>query len=847
MNSYNENLHASVVSSLNEQEIELQKLKVQLDAATFSMYYAQGARITAAEKLELTTDKYKFQQQVNKQAVEDSDMSTNVLTSAKNVNNYISKSVSNTAVAASNVQIATNAILKLASDAGSIFSIVNAADFGTEIYQQAERAKELMGKTAYLAEQTSQHSMEASYYVAEVAAPALADKAKLADSSVKELLTTVATELENTTKELTTETANLSEANTEEKKTEGTLEDVNAAYNATLLAYNLSNNELNLGLKVKFLPIVENEKNKKEQPKRKGDQTNYTVEFNRFRSPFEAVVSKKIKKVESGTATVKRGEKTEIYNPVEGYFIMLVKMSKKDTFSIAEAEGIVTKGDESRYIELPQEEFLTKQENRQKITERIFTSELLDTDGEKMNLGEDYTIFIFAELRNNYKKVINNFDNYLSAASAKFALTNTLNDVAYNAIKIVTVEQEKPTVHEVTPKIGLKVTAPKAKKPVKVTQTLQFHVWENRDYTVGYRAMFLPHNPNLITGLLTVEGLASVESETEGLEEIADIYNPQIVTTNSEITSIKSEITGVDALITENKAELKANKTQQRKKGISKEELTQLQKQEAELTKTEVHLSDSKKKLNTNLKKLTTKLQQLESGKNEAIQKLEAKKEHQQPGFYFDLLTAEQVPAGSYITTIKNENSTLEKLSKDILNVIETNEDLEVNHEKLALDITVLKKDLQKLIQDVSKKDLKQIKVDITKFLNDIKGVIADLKAISKALGNIIDEIIQFVIDAVHASSLEELLDDIKILFDGYKYLFKGYICTKQSRVLDPETTDNFGNRLIDKNEYIPVILSISDAASVEENQQYTNALSDFQHTNSFLYNTIQKNTDTKN
>jgi len=138
MNSYNENLHSSVVSSLNAQELELQKLKSQKDAATFSMYYAQGARVTAAEKLEVTTLKYNFQQKVNSQAVTDSDMSTNVLTSANNVKAYVAKSVTNGSVAAANVQIATNAILKLASDTGSIFSIVNAADYGTEIYRQAE-------------------------------------------------------------------------------------------------------------------------------------------------------------------------------------------------------------------------------------------------------------------------------------------------------------------------------------------------------------------------------------------------------------------------------------------------------------------------------------------------------------------------------------------------------------------------------------------------------------------------------------------------------------------------------------------------------------------------------------
>jgi len=53
---------------------------------------------------------------------------------------------------------------------------------------------------------------------------------------------------------------------------------------------------------------------------------------------------------------------------------------------------------------------------------------------------------------------------------------------------------------------------------------------------------------------------------------------------------------------------------------------------------------------------------------------------------------------------------------------------------------------------------------------------------------------------------------------------------------IEPETTDNFGNRLINKNTYIPTILAVSSAASVEQNMQFTNALSDFQNTNDFKY-----------
>ena len=54
---------------------------------------------------------------------------------------------------------------------------------------------------------------------------------------------------------------------------------------------------------------------------------------------------------------------------------------------------------------------------------------------------------------------------------------------------------------------------------------------------------------------------------------------------------------------------------------------------------------------------------------------------------------------------------------------------------------------------------------------------------------------------------------------------------------LTSETTDNFGNRLINKNDYISAIISISNNADETVNTQFTNALSDYQHTAAFTYN----------
>jgi hypothetical protein len=143
MNSYSENLHSSVLASLESQEMNQKKLDSQLNSSMFKLYYAESAEIVTNDKLLSVTKKYKQAQTVKEQAVKNKNISANITMSANQQNTYTAQSVTNLAVSASNIQIATNAIVRLASDMGSIFSIINAADYGTQIYQQSIEAYNL--------------------------------------------------------------------------------------------------------------------------------------------------------------------------------------------------------------------------------------------------------------------------------------------------------------------------------------------------------------------------------------------------------------------------------------------------------------------------------------------------------------------------------------------------------------------------------------------------------------------------------------------------------------------------------------------------------------------------------
>ena len=78
MNTYNENLHTSVVTSLQAQELELVKPQVKLDSSIFTLYYAEGARITSQEQSDLARIEYTAAQAIRTQAVRDNNIAVNL-------------------------------------------------------------------------------------------------------------------------------------------------------------------------------------------------------------------------------------------------------------------------------------------------------------------------------------------------------------------------------------------------------------------------------------------------------------------------------------------------------------------------------------------------------------------------------------------------------------------------------------------------------------------------------------------------------------------------------------------------------------------------------------------------
>jgi hypothetical protein len=413
MNSYNENLQNTVAATLQSQNLDLKGLKSQKKAAMYTLYYAEGATITTEEKLDAAANDLLLHKTPAKQeAVKNTSISANQLNSSTQANQYTGQSVSNVATCASNVQIAATGITRLAGDIGSIFSIVNAADFGTDIYTLTETVNELINTTAFNAEFTSQIAMQASAATSEVSASTVLNDAKATNALINNVLQVASADFNTASQLVTSDNATLATATSTEKLAEGAFESADIDYLTGLSAYESVNLGLNLGLTSIAL-----------------SSKSFFVFFDRIKTPFPSPPDI--------TPIVIPGEK---WYPVSDYYIFVVKDNKKLTFSISEAENLRING-KDQYVKMhrhiiapPASEIMLPDDMIGEVIDytKVVVPDrnpyaLLDSDGDPVAAGSNYVVFIMVVYTDVYKRVINNFNDFLSAPSLPFCMTTLLN------------------------------------------------------------------------------------------------------------------------------------------------------------------------------------------------------------------------------------------------------------------------------------------------------------------------------------------------------------------------------------------------------------------------------------
>lgn len=621
MNTYNENLRSAIVSSLQSQNTEQKDLQSQLNSSMFSLYHAEGASITAEEKLDQAKIDQGAKAEVKKQAVANSNASNNELKSATQADALVKQSVSNAAVCASNVQIAANAVTKLASDVGSIYSIINAADFDTDIYVQAKEINDLMNDTAYGAELNSQLAMETSALTSEVSSAIVLSESQSTNSAVKNLLKIASNEFDTASQAVVNDNTALAATNAKEKGIEGNFKYLTVDYNAATSAYKSINKELN-----QQLEVITGTSN-----------TSFIVNFNKILNPFYET------------------------NPVKNYYLFIVKESKSNTFSISTAESLIVKPDNrlvkpgNRFLSvvIPESnsnngdevEFIGTNVSTQSdtvVTNVNFLNidgngkMLLDIDGNNIDLGTNYVVFLMGVYTDEYKRSINNFSDFLSAPSLPFTITTHLNAVENSDITVTAQKKEK-TEDEIKSEEAFTTLLSQFKsngqsesnlgKKADYSYKITFSVDQNPDYDVEYRFMVLPVYKGMSEEMLTMDAMNSFIKEISSIDAISEEYDPKIAAKQAEIT--QAEVEHQQALLESNQEDQEKS---QNKVNTLKAELKKLNKDKAAKLKS----INAKSKSNLN--------------------------------FFFNLPIAEQVPAGSFVPTQADTATNATEASKSMTN-----------------------------------------------------------------------------------------------------------------------------------------------------------------------------------
>ena len=616
MNSYNDNLHSTVLASLQSQELKEQAILSKANASMFSLYYAEGATITANEKLESAKKEQRNKSKVKAQAVGNSNICNNVLSSATQADAYVQQSITNASVCAANIQIATNAIVRLASDIGSIHSIVNATNADTEISALTGEALHYISTTAYEAEKASQLSMEGSIGASEVSSSTVLDKAKVTSNNMGIVMGIATNDYNKAAQLVSADNTDWSTAYANEKKTEGTFEDLEIDLISTTEALNRTRKELNLNLTAIPIPKAEN--------------TSFLVKFHKIEAPFI-------------------WPKAKTSHPVEEYNIVVVKESEKTTFSLSNAEAIVldeselskketsyksiklsvnaTSGDITTSVPgvtIVSEEKDSKNTNERKkhsisLEVKYLKANLKDSNGDFIDLGKNYVVFVMATYTPEYKKYINSYDEYLSAPSMPFCLTNKLAAVDEKSIKI--------------PEIFKTEKKPRSGKTYSDEElSLTFSVTENPDYesNVEYRCIFLPSSDPRTVGLLNTSSFNSFVQEVKKLERIANEFDPKIA--ENQAVLIQQQLK-LDHMIREHAG---GGNSSHKSKASQEQQFTN-----KEITEQKDLIKD-----------ILKEIQKLKDDKEAAITQI--KKTSKSPiDFMFNLELAEQVLAGNYTSAIK--------------------------------------------------------------------------------------------------------------------------------------------------------------------------------------------------
>lgn len=406
MNTYNENLQQTVINTLSALSLQQANLDSLRTIAESTLYQAQGAEFTARDKLRKTAENVAIWQHLNEQSLVSENQIFNLLSSATKANADVTTCMTNSAAAASNVQIASNAIAALAADVGAALNIATASLYDTDVYNKIMSANSFINEVANESKNIAKDAMNASSYASEITSTEVLSQTQALKSKIDNIFKSARAQLSDFSNLAIAETGQLVQASQAERQAEGELRDTTSEVQAIETSYSNANKQLNYGLGVQVVSGAEIKVSFTPQP-------TALPPFNSSAALTSAVREK-----------------------APNYYLALLPTQNQSTFSLDQAQQLFAQRDP--LLSTGSFTLINVPDVGKSITEPIYLSTTTQEDdkdkdvkakdvfGNPISVGSSYVAYLYIELPQAYKQFINNFSDVLSAPTASFVPATTL-------------------------------------------------------------------------------------------------------------------------------------------------------------------------------------------------------------------------------------------------------------------------------------------------------------------------------------------------------------------------------------------------------------------------------------
>lgn len=456
MSTYNENLRETVIDTLTALAGQQTTMDSQNTVAKYNLYYAQGTELAAQQKLDSTRRLVASYEGIDSVAITCDNQAINLLASLTQANTNVTASMTNVATAAANIQIASNAVMKLSSDIGAALNIATASMYGTDTYNKIAEANNYINIVANDARNVSKAAMEASSKTAEIISSATLAQGTSVKAQVDNVLAAVDAEVNKYSTTAIAENQTVGKSDRARSAAFGSLLDAKSQADAIDTAYTNANREINQNLLVKvssqhliklsFDTLI----NPAPTYQKSGNQTSTIpslgAKYYLALAPTDQVSILSTDQAEQLFASRAPNSSQFVAIPIaESATTASEQLQVNGEIDGAEVSGTVTvtldtppskpNGDKTGALsvvvtvtQLPEEGMAGDQTPPINPPAPITVTVTVTTDvfGSKIVAGKEYAACIYIELGMDYKRYIGDFSDRLSAPSLPFTLATPI-------------------------------------------------------------------------------------------------------------------------------------------------------------------------------------------------------------------------------------------------------------------------------------------------------------------------------------------------------------------------------------------------------------------------------------